>query len=181
MELCADELLLKELTDSFVANTSSCKEHLTFMFREHPKYVRIEKTDGVLELSFERKRLIEKLRESRPKLDFISFERGLKHTGMKVTQTTHGNTWKKWRIRCEPPPTKKTKKRDVGTEDDSYLGVLSTRCSPVKTRKRAKLAVDTPFQVVAPPPAIVVDMSNFDWKFTTIPCGWEPIDFFAIE
>ncbi len=80
------------------------------------------------EVHFLRDRLIKTLRlhESRfPNLVFTSFERGLKHAGMEVTQSTHGQIQvKKWGMKKGFVPkvagAGKTRKRKDSSDDDFF-------------------------------------------------------------
>ena len=75
-----------------------------------PEYVWVEVKDNILELCFKQKE-IKKIIESSLtdyqsdilfgyRIIFPSFERGLKHMGLTVVESTHGvNTIKKWRLK----------------------------------------------------------------------------------
>merc|ERR1711991_158136 len=66
--------------------------------------------------------LVRREEDKFPSLVFTSFERGLKHAGMEVTQSTHGQTQvKKWGMKKGFVPkassAKKPRKRNTGDED----------------------------------------------------------------
>jgi hypothetical protein len=107
---------------------SSAIVNLECMLKHFPEYVYIEYSDrGELEIHFVRDKLLKTLRneeERFPALVFTSFERGLKHAGMEVTQSTHGQTQiKKWGMKqgfvAKPAgSTKRSKKRKELSDDD---------------------------------------------------------------
>lgn len=81
---------------------------------------------GEYEVNFYREQVIRKLKQEEskfPNIVFTSFERGLKHAGMEVTQSTHGQTpIKKWAMKKGVQPkqlTKKTAKKRKNDGDDA--------------------------------------------------------------
>jgi len=101
--------------------------NLHAMLLAHPDLVYLDRMeDGAIEVHFHRDQLIKALRQEEekfPALVFTSFERGLKHAGMEVTQSTHGQiTVKKWAMKKgfvpKPLGAKRPRKRkDQGDED----------------------------------------------------------------
>jgi hypothetical protein len=85
------------------------------------------------EVHFLRDRLIKALRnqESKfPNLVFTSFERGLKHAGLEVTQSTHGQVAvKKWRKKpgFVAAAAKKNRKRNYSSDDEFVEGAKKAR------------------------------------------------------
>jgi hypothetical protein len=84
--------------------------------------------DGCLELRYLRRTLVERIEQMNEQMNngFIlrSFERSLKHAGMMVYETTHGDKlWKRWRLRpqqkVKQPLLQEKKKKRVRREDDS--------------------------------------------------------------
>jgi len=108
---------------------SSAIVNLDCMLKNFPEYVYIEHNEeGDLEIHFVRDKLLKALRneeERFPALVFTSFERGLKHAGMEVTQSTHGQTQiKKWAMKKgfvpKPPGSSKRSKKRKELSDDDY-------------------------------------------------------------
>jgi hypothetical protein len=104
---------------------------LTNMLTHFPELVFVVRNaaNGEFEVHFLRDRLIKTLRlhENRfPNLVFTSFERGLKHAGMEVIQSTHGQIQvKKWGMKKGFVPkvaggTGKTRKRKESSDDDFF-------------------------------------------------------------
>jgi hypothetical protein len=102
--------------------------NLKAMLLAFPELVYLERLDsGDTEVLFQRDQLIKTLRseeERFPQLVFTSFERGLKHAGMEVTQSTHGQiTIKRWGMKkgfvAKPAGAKRVRKRK-DTGDDDY-------------------------------------------------------------
>merc|ERR1711964_694013 len=93
-------------------------------FPELVYLVRLE--NGDIEVHFLRGKLIKALRSEEdkfPSLVFTSFERGLKHAGMEVTQSTRGQiTIKRWGMKkgwkAKPPGAKRPRKRKDNGDDD---------------------------------------------------------------
>jgi hypothetical protein len=80
---------------------------LADLLKQFPELVFVvRKADNELELHCQRESLVEALcanKDMFPHLVFASFERGLKHAGMEVTQSTHGQEKvKKWAIKKDP-------------------------------------------------------------------------------
>lgn len=88
---------------------------------------------GQFEVHFLRDRLIKALRQQEskfPNLVFTSFERGLKHAGLEVTQSTHGQVAvKKWRKKPGFVATtaKKSRKRNYSSDDEFVEGAKKAR------------------------------------------------------
>jgi hypothetical protein len=104
-------------------------------------YVVQDMLTNQFEVHFLRDRLIKALRrqESKfPNLVFTSFERGLKHAGMEVTQSTHGQVAvKKWRKKPGflPAASKKNRKRNYNSDDDFVEGMKKMRPIEPSARK----------------------------------------------
>ena len=98
---------------------------LEALFEAFPRQCFLSKRGDEYDLCFLREELMGELKrameaESFPKIVFTSFERGLKHAGLEVTQSTHGHIpLKKWRLKSGARPVpkpKKTKKRKDSAE-----------------------------------------------------------------
>jgi hypothetical protein len=76
----------------------SCLKTLQALLRKYPELAFFaESEDGRLELCFDRARLVQRLYREEPDLIFTSLERGLKHSGLVVSRSSHrGNRFKKW-------------------------------------------------------------------------------------
>jgi len=115
---------------------------LESLFRTFPKLCYLQKCGNEVDLCFVREELMQQLKLATeqgrfPKIVFTSFERGLKHAGMEVTQSTHGHIpIKKWRVKAGfvKSPTKKIKKRK-----DSADFIL-----PIKKKKANQLKDESP-------------------------------------
>jgi len=111
--------------------------------------------DGTLELCFKREQTIKQLRLN-PKLFtnpviMTSFERGLKHVGLEVLQTTHNNEIKRWSFKNGDKPIvkpKSKKRTDHMLDDDEY----NDRGSKVKVAKPKTTSSRTPKHPKRPPP-----------------------------
>jgi hypothetical protein len=123
-----DISLEAEFIETFCSADSSLPTSLVTLrdlLLHFPKlvYVVRSETSNEMELHFWRKQLLQALRPEQakfPDLVFTSFERGLKHTGMEVTQSTHGGRKvKKWAIRkdWDSKPVRKTPKRKDKDDD----------------------------------------------------------------
>ncbi len=96
-----------EFIDTFRRKSSTLPTSivtLRALLLHFPKLVFVVRnTDNEFELHFWRDSLLQALRMEEakfPKLVFTSLERGLKHAGMEVTQSTHGGEkLKKWGIK----------------------------------------------------------------------------------
>lgn len=67
---------------------------------EYPEYVGVRQTaSGAFEIFFLRAQFAEVLRKERPAVILTSVERGLKHAGLFVSQSTHSGVVKEWRFR----------------------------------------------------------------------------------
>lgn len=153
---------IKAFIDSFDhegRTTPSAVLNLHNMLNAFPDLVYLVRLDsGDIEVHFLRDKLIKALRSEEdkfPALVFTSFERGLKHAGMEVTQSTHGQTQvKKWGMKKgfvpKPNAAKKPRKRNTGDEDyvdskkkprrsDKLVNVATRKSSVVDTRKKTKL------------------------------------------
>jgi len=120
---------IKSFIDSFHhegRTTPSAVLNLHNMLDAFPELVYLVRLEnGDIEVHFLRDKLIKALRSEEdkfPSLVFTSFERGLKHAGMEVTQSTHGQTQvKKWGMKKGFVPkassAKKPRKRNTGDED----------------------------------------------------------------
>lgn len=119
--------------------TPSAIIHLEAMLRLFPDLVWLSRSveTGELEVLFQRDKLIKALRHEEdkfPALVFTSFERGLKHAGMEVTQSTHGQvTIKKWAMKKgfvpKPVGPKRPRKKDLDDEDYSESTEKKARLS----------------------------------------------------
>ncbi len=93
----------------------------------------VRDASGQFEVHFLRDRLIKMLRQQEskfPNLVFTSFERGLKHAGLEVTQSTHGQVAvKKWRKKAGfvPAASKKSRKRNYSSDDEFVEGAKKIR------------------------------------------------------
>ena len=132
--------ILKNNDYKFVPTTTLLRK----MLKEYPEYVWIVKDYfGNFELCFRRgtfKRILEKPYKIGTEAIVIeSFERGLKHAGLEVIQSTHGGSEiKKWRIkRKENNYKNKILKRDRddsnddSTNDDSKLKLVKLEIETV--------------------------------------------------
>ena len=117
---------------------------LKAMLLAFPDLVYLERLDsGDIEILFQRDQLIKALRseeERFPQLVFTSFERGLKHAGMEVTQSTHGQiTIKRWGMKknyvAKPTGAKRVRKRK-DTGDDDYDDSKKQRRAPVASSSK---------------------------------------------
>ena len=110
-EIEPEESLLNRLGKKTV------KTQLEALMKSYPKLVYFEGT----ELHFIRAELILSLKSDKRFADFIftSFERALKHAGLKVRESTHGtNKVKKW---CLDTTTRKpATKRERENDEDSF-------------------------------------------------------------
>ena len=92
---------VKRFINKFPKKHKSCVKTLKKLIRNFPNliYVKRNANTGV-ELCCVRKALIKKLNKSKVQelrtIVFASFERNLKHQGLKVVQSTHGNNCKIW-------------------------------------------------------------------------------------
>ncbi len=88
-------------------------------------YVARSEESNELELHFHRERLLQSLRIEQakfPDLVFTSFERGLKHAGLAVIQSTHaGEKVKKWATRKDWDPKLVRKSRKRKDNDDAAI------------------------------------------------------------
>jgi hypothetical protein len=125
---CAKTSLEAEFIETFRRADLSLPTSITTLSNlllHFPKliYVVPSETSNELELHFWREQLLQALflEEAKfPGLVFTSFERGLKHAGMEVTQSTHGGRKvKKWAIRkdWDSKPVRKTSKRKDKDDD----------------------------------------------------------------
>jgi len=125
--------------------------NLKAMLQTFPELVYLERLpNGDIEVLFERDQLIKALRQEEekfPQLVFTSFERGLKHAGMEVTQSTHGQiTIKRWGMKkgwkAKPPGAKRPRKRKDNGDDDYDESTKKVRRVPQpKDKKPSKSTV----------------------------------------
>lgn len=127
-------------------NNTSCKATLEWLFRTFPHCVTVNRDgEGKIVLSMLRAQLIKEIDQHHDKRQviFTSFERGLKHAGMEVIQTTHGEqVWKKWAFKQElNKKDKKKRQRESSAkpkhDDDDYV------LPPRKLKRRIELCAAT--------------------------------------
>lgn len=95
---------------------STARTNLKMMMNKFPELVWVNSDD---ELCFRRDELIKALRTKASDLIFTSFERGLKHSGLTVIESTHGDTIvKRWAFKNEKNEKKKEKKRENSDDSD---------------------------------------------------------------
>ncbi len=116
--------LIDEFINSFRCYARPLKtaiQTLEGFLRNCPDLVWLVQIDDDLEVHFQRALTILFLQKNNPTFNFTSFERGLKHAGMEVTQATHANPIKIWAkkkpttIKEEVPLRKRTRR-----DDDDY-------------------------------------------------------------
>jgi hypothetical protein len=126
-------------------------QQLCIMLEHFSDLVWIESVqpDDTLELCFKREQTIKEL-QLNPKLFenpviMTSFERGLKHVGLEVVQTTHNNEIKRWGFKNGDKPIvkeKSNKRRSHTSNDDVYqdcrVKVVKTKSSRLKSPEHPK-------------------------------------------
>lgn len=124
--------LAKCLVARFKECSPACKETLVDLLVAFPGTIYLATitletdADGQLQLHYKRDELQQRLRECKSRIILTSWERALKHCGMKVLQTTHGTQpWKKWGMPVAKPkpkpfvvpaPPRKKRKADGNTD-----------------------------------------------------------------
>ena len=107
-QLSIDNTFIKEI-DKFNGHRTTPINDLQIMLNRFPKLVRIVKYDDSFELCFNRDIIKKELEITmndlttiklfNKRIIFTSFERGLKHSGLIVVESTHGtNNIKRWKL-----------------------------------------------------------------------------------
>lgn len=120
-------------------------KQLCIMLENFPTSVWVESIgpNDTLELCFERAAIIEQLRLNQKLFEtpvcMTSFERGLKHAGLEVLQTTHAGDVKRWGFKEGFVAAKKTEKRrrKKSIDDDYHDAHIDSISSTIPVRKRS--------------------------------------------
>jgi len=94
---------------------------LKTILNKYPDLACIKKNNEQSEVHMHRDALLKKLRNDYPAIIMTSFERGLKHAGMEVLQSTHGEVVIKiWGINKSKVPIKKKRICKRSQRDSNY-------------------------------------------------------------